>query len=77
GAGDDIQALKGGLFEIADILVLNKSDMEGADIQMDILREAFQRGISKNPPVLLKTDSLRQKGILSLWKEICKKGEMK
>jgi LAO/AO transport system kinase len=74
GTGDDIQALKGGLFEIADILVLNKSDMEGADIQMDILRETFQEGISKNPPVLLKTDSLRQKGISSLWKEICKKG---
>jgi LAO/AO transport system kinase len=77
GTGDDIQALKGGLFEIADILVLNKSDMQGADSQMDILREAFQSGISKRPRVLLKTDSLRQKGILSLWNEICKKGKMK
>lgn len=31
GLGDDIQALKVGLLEIADILVVNKGDREGAD----------------------------------------------
>jgi LAO/AO transport system kinase len=31
GLGDDIQALKAGLLEIADVLVVNKSDREGAD----------------------------------------------
>ena len=31
GLGDDIQAIKAGLMEIADILVVNKSDREGAD----------------------------------------------
>ncbi len=31
GLGDDIQAIKAGLLEIADIFVLNKSDREGVD----------------------------------------------
>jgi LAO/AO transport system kinase len=31
GLGDDIQAIKAGLLEIADVLVVNKSDREGAD----------------------------------------------
>ena len=31
GLGDDIQAIKAGLLEVADILVVNKSDREGAD----------------------------------------------
>src|SRR5205085_689312 len=30
GLGDDIQAIKAGLMEIADIYVINKSDREGA-----------------------------------------------
>jgi putative protein kinase ArgK-like GTPase of G3E family len=32
GTGDDIQALKAGIIEIADILVVNKADHPGADI---------------------------------------------
>ncbi|MDT9598850.1 methylmalonyl Co-A mutase-associated GTPase MeaB [Sphingosinicella rhizophila] len=31
GAGDDIQAIKSGIIEIADILVVNKADRPGAD----------------------------------------------
>jgi LAO/AO transport system kinase len=31
GAGDDVQALKAGIMEIADIFVVNKADLEGAD----------------------------------------------
>jgi len=31
GAGDDVQALKAGIMEIADVFVVNKSDREGAD----------------------------------------------
>ena len=29
--GDDVQSLKAGIMEIADIFVINKSDREGAD----------------------------------------------
>ena len=31
GLGDDIQAIKAGILEIADVLVINKADREGAD----------------------------------------------
>ena len=31
GAGDDVQALKAGIMEIADIFVVNKADRDGAD----------------------------------------------
>jgi LAO/AO transport system kinase len=31
GLGDDVQAIKAGLLEIADVLVVNKADREGAD----------------------------------------------
>lgn len=31
GAGDDIQAIKAGIIEIADVLVVNKADRPGAD----------------------------------------------
>jgi LAO/AO transport system kinase len=31
GLGDDVQALKAGILEIADVLVVNKADREGAD----------------------------------------------
>ena len=31
GMGDDIQAMKAGIMEIADIIVLNKADLDGAD----------------------------------------------
>jgi LAO/AO transport system kinase len=48
GAGDGIQAMKAGLLEVADVLVVNKSDMPGADRLIDDLEEAVatraQRG---------------------------------
>ena len=31
GAGDDVQAMKAGIFEIGDLYVINKADREGAD----------------------------------------------
>src|SRR6185436_11912082 len=31
GAGDEVQALKAGIMEIADVFVVNKADREGAD----------------------------------------------
>ena len=37
GAGDGIQAMKAGLLEVADVLVVNKSDLAGADrLQVDL-----------------------------------------
>lgn len=40
GAGDGIQAMKAGILEVADVLVVNKSDRPGADRLYDDLVEA-------------------------------------
>jgi LAO/AO transport system kinase len=41
GLGDDIQAMKSGLLEIADILVVNKGDRDGAEHTVQHLRGAL------------------------------------
>jgi LAO/AO transport system kinase len=38
GLGDDVQAIKAGILEIADIFVVNKADLEGADHAVMALR---------------------------------------
>ncbi|MDN4517154.1 methylmalonyl Co-A mutase-associated GTPase MeaB [Mycolicibacterium austroafricanum] len=42
GLGDDIQAIKAGLIEIADIHVVNKADRPGADLTVKQLRESLR-----------------------------------
>jgi LAO/AO transport system kinase len=44
GLGDDIQTLKAGLVEIADVHVVNKADREGADRTMAELRAMLTMG---------------------------------
>jgi LAO/AO transport system kinase len=46
GLGDDIQAIKAGLLEIADILVLNKADHPGVESAEAALRSALQLAFS-------------------------------
>ncbi len=41
GLGDDIQAIKAGILEIADILVVNKADREGAERTVSALQAAL------------------------------------
>ncbi len=40
GAGDGVQAMKSGLLEVADVLVINKSDQPGADRMVSDLTES-------------------------------------
>jgi LAO/AO transport system kinase len=44
GLGDDVQAIKAGILEIADILVVNKYDLLGADHTLSVLRSAIAMG---------------------------------
>jgi LAO/AO transport system kinase len=52
--GDDIQAIKAGILEIADILVVNKSDLPGADRLVTDLRTMLQLGLERewSPPIV-------------------------
>jgi LAO/AO transport system kinase len=46
GLGDDVQAIKAGILEIADILVVNKADRPGADSTVRTLRAMLDLGVS-------------------------------
>jgi LAO/AO transport system kinase len=72
GAGDDVQNLKAGLMEIADIFVLNKCDHEGADRFEQQLQAVLQLSPDRNgwrPPVV-RTVAIENKGIADLAREI-------
>jgi LAO/AO transport system kinase len=70
GMGDDIQAIKAGILEVADILVINKADREGASrtyqelIQMLEL-QGHRKATAWMPPVLL-TQAKDNEGIEAL-----------
>jgi LAO/AO transport system kinase len=57
GLGDDIQAIKAGIFEIADILVINKSDRPGVEATQRALQSMLQL---THPKVRLFQDSLME-----------------
>jgi GTPase len=65
GLGDDIQNMKAGLMEIADIFVLNKADREGADRlhqQLDAMLSLVMPRDGWHPPVV-RTVASENKGI--------------
>ena len=75
GLGDDIQAIKAGLMEIADIFVVNKAEREETDktvfeleLMLDLEKEKWEeRGW--RPPIV-KTVATLNKGIGELWEKI-------
>lgn len=72
GMGDDVQNLKAGLMEIADVFVLNKADREGADRFEQQLRAILQLMPERNgwkPPIVL-TVATENKGIDELSRQI-------
>lgn len=55
GLGDDIQAIKAGVMEIADVFVVNKADKDGAkktSIEIDMMLD-FKKDWKFRPPVSL------------------------
>lgn len=67
GLGDDIQAMKSGLLEIADVMVVNKGDRPGAEQTMQQLLGALsiRATISDKVPVL-KTSAISGEGVAKL-----------
>jgi LAO/AO transport system kinase len=66
--GDEVQTMKAGLMEIADIFVINKSDRPGADLFEKnlslMLAPAFHR--QQHPIPIIKTIASEKKGIVEL-----------
>jgi LAO/AO transport system kinase len=69
GMGDDIQVLKAGLMEIGDIYVVNKSDIEGADL-MVINIMSLAGNTKSRAPVVLKVSALKGEGLDGLVESI-------
>jgi len=62
GLGDDIQVSKGGLMEIGDVYVVNKSDLAGADA-MVINLLGMVRDMKGRSPSVLKVSAANGEGI--------------
>jgi LAO/AO transport system kinase len=68
GMGDDVQSIKAGIMEIADIFVINKSDREGAEHvekELRALQSLAMRHDNWTPPIV-KTVASEGKGIEGL-----------
>ncbi len=68
GLGDDIQAIKAGVLEIADVLVVNKADRPGADEAARDLAQMLTLGKGRTPwkPPVLRTSATSGDGIPEL-----------
>ncbi len=69
GLGDDIQAIKAGILEIADLFVINKCDRDGTDKVEQDLRLVLEMGRRREDgwePPILKTEAISGKGIFEL-----------
>lgn len=71
-SGDEIQTMKSGVMEIADIFVVNKSDRPGADIFIKNLRQMLMPSFKKssNEIPVIKTIASKKSGIDELIKAI-------
>jgi len=70
GMGDEVQAIKAGIMEIADIFVINKADREGAERAMNDIRGVLELLPDIGPqvwrPQILKTVAFKNEGIEEL-----------
>jgi LAO/AO transport system kinase len=72
GMGDDIQAIKAGILEIADVFVVNKADVDGAQRTIGDLK-GLQMLMSVMPdwlPPIVPTVAARGEGVGDLVREI-------
>jgi LAO/AO transport system kinase len=75
GMGDDIQAIKAGILEVADIFVINKSDREGLKKtvnELEAMLSMSAQGDSEGKwrPPIVATEAIRNLGVSELLSEI-------
>jgi LAO/AO transport system kinase len=71
GSGDSIQALKAGIMEIPDVIVVNKRDHPAAKTMATEVRSilSLDRGRDWRPPIVL-TEAVRGEGSEELWETV-------
>jgi LAO/AO transport system kinase len=65
-AGDFVQAMKAGIMEIADIIVINKADKPGAERMEWEIKTVFELFPKKSSIPIVKTEAQNAKGIDNL-----------
>lgn len=68
GLGDDIQAIKAGVMEIADIFAVNKADRGGTDrlvAEIEMMLDLNPENTTWRPPIV-KTSAVNNKGVTEL-----------
>jgi LAO/AO transport system kinase len=64
GLGDEVQALKAGIMEIADVFAVNKADRDGADRLVAEIRAMLSLGAHEGRvPAIVKTEATEDRGI--------------
>jgi LAO/AO transport system kinase len=67
GLGDEVQALKAGIMEIADVFAVNKSDRDGADrVVAEIESMLSLVPADTEPPAIVRTVATRDEGTRAL-----------
>ncbi len=75
-SGDDIQMMKGGLMEIADLFAINKSDRQGADRLYTSLNKTLELNDNDNwKPSITKTIATNGDGVELLYNNLLKHKE--
>ncbi|MBS1641963.1 MAG: methylmalonyl Co-A mutase-associated GTPase MeaB [Bacteroidetes bacterium] len=71
-AGDEIQTMKAGLMEIADLFVVNKSDRPDADLFIKNLRQMLAPSFhhKQHEIAIIKTIASEKKGVTELYEKI-------
>ena len=70
GMGDDVQAIKAGIMEIADIFVVNKADITGADRTQQEIEAMLSLAAGGARPVILQTVATTGAGVAQLVDEL-------
>ena len=68
--GDIIQAEKAGIIELADAIVINKSDLPNADNATNSIRKSLEYSNKNNDTVVMQTSSINNDGITELIEEL-------
>ena len=77
GAGDELQGIKRGIVEVADILVVNKADREGAERTADELGAALALRAAPGDVPVLRISALTGVGVPDLWRKVSERGVLR
>jgi LAO/AO transport system kinase len=71
GSGDSVQALKAGIMEIPDVIVVNKKDHPAAKTMLNEVRSilSLDPDRARRPPIVL-TEAIEGEGVPELWDKI-------